>query len=220
MIVLTGASGGIGQKIIPQLALIDRVMGLYNKNRPGPIPNVDYRQVNIASDIKSFMPGKGELSKITLIHLAAVKIDALALNYSASDWDNVMSVNLRGNFLLTQALLPIMISERWGRIIHITSRGTGDTGTIGYSASKAGLIGMSRVLAKEYARHGITSNVLNLGYFETGLYVKLSEGKKKELINQIPSKKLGDVSNIVNAVDFLIKSNYVNGSVINIDGGI
>jgi len=133
-----------------------------------------------------------------------------------------MGVNLKGNFLLTQALLSKMIQERWGRIIHISSRGAvdGDTGTIAYSASKMGLIGMSNVLAKEYARFNITSNILILGHFEVGLYNQLNEGMQKKLLQQVPSKTLGKSIDIFNAIEFLIKSQYVNGASINIDGGI
>jgi NAD(P)-dependent dehydrogenase (short-subunit alcohol dehydrogenase family) len=133
-----------------------------------------------------------------------------------------MGVNLRGNFLLTKALIPHMISDRWGRFVHISSLGgmEGNPGTIAYSTSKAGLVGMSRVLAKEYARFNITSNILVLGAFETGMYLKLPDELKKEILDRIPSRSLGNVSNIVNAVDFLIKSEYVNASVINIDGGM
>ena len=93
-------------------------------------------------------------------------------------------------------------------------------GTLTYSTSKFGLLGMNEVLSREYARYGITSNVLQLGYFETGLWEKLSQPKKDELLNQIPSKKLADPLNIVNAVKYLIDSPFVNGSVLTIDGGI
>ena len=96
----------------------------------------------------------------------------------------------------------------------------GTPGTIAYATSKTGLLGLSRVLANEYARFGITSNVLVPGYFNTGLIETLSEKIRKKILNSIPSGKLGDPSNIVNAIDFLIKSEYVNGSAIHLDGGI
>ena len=112
-----------------------------------------------------------------------------------------MLVNLKANFLLTKKLLNYMIKDRWGRIIHIASNGAinGEPGTIAYSTSKSGLIGMSRVLSKEYAIFNITSNVLSLCAFDTGLYSSLDEKIKKKIINNIPSKKLG------NAIIFLPK---------------
>ncbi len=226
MIILTGASGGVGKEIINHLLKMDDVIGIYNTSHPATPPDnrLVYEQVDIGkpTSIKSFVKKWAhKLSKITLIHGAAVKIDGLTVNYTETDWDNVIRVNLKGNFLLTQAILSYMIQERWGRIIHFSSLGgmQGCPGTIAYSASKTGLIGMSRVLAKEYARFNITSNVLAIGYFEVGLFNTLDNDEKKKILNKIPSKKLGEVLNIANAIDFLIKSEYVNGAIINIDGG-
>lgn len=227
MIILTGASGGIGKEIINHLCKLDDVIGVYNTSLPSSCHDnrLIYEKLNIenSSEVDSFVKKwESKLSKITLIHCAAAKIDGLAANYALSDWDRVMGVNLRGNFILTQAILPHMIDGRWGRIIHISSRGgmDGAAGTIAYSTSKTGLIGMSRVLGKEYARFQITSNVLVLGTFETGMFLTLSDDQKKNIRDQIPSKTFGNVSNIAAAVDFLIKAEYVNASVINIDGGM
>ena len=227
MIILTGASGGIGKEIVNQLTKIDNVLGLYNTSLPENTENDKVRYVKLDIEkpdkIEAFVDEwKAKLCRVTLIHCAASKVDGLVANYSLSDWDHVMGVNLRGNFLLAKALIPHMISDRWGRFVHISSRGgmEGNPGTIAYSTSKAGLVGMSRVLAKEYARFNITSNILVLGAFETGMYLKLPDELKKEILDRIPSRSLGNVSNIVNAVDFLIKSEYVNASVINIDGGM
>ena len=152
--------------------------------------------------------------------MAGLKIDELAVFCNEDNWDKVFNTNTKGAFFLTQALLGVMCKEKWGRIIWIVSSGLGNTGTLTYTASKYALIGMSSVLAREYAKFGITSNVLQLGYYDTGMYQKLPEAKQVQLLNQIPSKKLGNVSNIVNAVEMIIKSDYLNGSVINLDGGI
>jgi len=227
MIILTGSTCGIGKEIVNYLSEMDSVIGIYNRSLPTS-PQSDkltYEKLNIENreDISDFVKRcKQRLSRITLIHCAAAKIDEIAANYKKSDWDHVMEVNLSGNFLLTQAMLAYMIKERWGRIIHISSRGgiDGTPGTIAYSTTKTGLIGMSRVLAKEYARFNITSNVLVLGTFETGMFLKLRDEIRKKILNQIPSKAFGKVSNIANAIEFLIKSEYVNGSSINIDGGV
>jgi NAD(P)-dependent dehydrogenase (short-subunit alcohol dehydrogenase family) len=227
VIILTGASGGIGKEILQYLLEFDQVIGIYNKTKPKVLTNkgLIYEQLNLesAADIKSFVDKwKDKLSKLTLVHFAASSIDSLAANYSEIDWDQVMNINLKGNFLLTQALLPLMISKRWGRIIHISSvvGMQGRAGTVAYSTSKSGLMGLSRVLAKEYARFNITSNVLVLGYFEVGLIDSLKDETKNGILNQIPSKSFGKVSNITNAIKFLINSEYVNGATINIDGGI
>jgi 3-oxoacyl-[acyl-carrier protein] reductase len=157
---------------------------------------------------------------ITLIHLAAIKIDELAVFVNEDNWDKVFDVNTKGAFFLTQSLLPIMLKEKWGRIIFITSSGLCDIGTSTYSASKGALIFLSKTLAREYGGHGITSNVIQLGYYRTGLWDKLKEEKQIELLSQIPSKELGNTKNIVNAIDMIIKSDYINGSEVIIDGGI
>lgn len=227
MIIFTGASGGIGKDIIKYLLKIDAVIGVYNTSIPG-VPDdkrLTYEKLDLENpaDITAFADRLSpNLSGITLVHAAALSIDRLAASYSETDWDRVMGVNLRGAFLLTRAFLPVMIQERWGRIIHISSVvGTqGRAGAIAYAASKSGLMGMSRVLAKESARFNITSNVLVLGYFEKGLAAKLPDDLKSKIADQIPSKQFGKVTNIANAVEFLIKSEYVNGAVINIDGGM
>ncbi|OGC04160.1 hypothetical protein A2276_06065 [candidate division WOR-1 bacterium RIFOXYA12_FULL_43_27] len=227
MIILTGASGGIGKEILQYLTGIDQVIGTYNRTVPKnqSEDKLFYDKLNLKDlqDIKSFVKRwEDKLSRVTLIHFAASSADALAANYKDSDWDQVMEINLKGNFALTRALLPIMIQERFGRIIHISSVVgiQSRPGTIAYSTSKTGLLGMSRVFAKENARFNITSNVLVLGYFEVGLIETLGDEVKKGILNQIPSKSFGKVSNIANAIKFLIESPYVNGAAINIDGAI
>lgn len=228
MIILTGASGGIGRAILPALAALDDVVAIYNTNPPnisgiaGVIPyQMDLKSERAISDFVESM--KDQLKRITLIHAAALaRQDRLAAQFKTEDWDQVMEVNLRGNFLLTRALLMPMMKEKWGRIIHFSSAAGMHVapGTLAYSTSKTALLGMSRVFATEYARFGITSNVLVNGYFNTGMYQALSEKAQQKLIESIPSRRLGDPSNIVNAVEFLMKSDYVNGSAIHIDGGI
>jgi 3-oxoacyl-[acyl-carrier protein] reductase len=227
MIIVTGVSGGIGHLLVDQLLDLDHVIGVYNKTEPptSTQSKLHYEQVDIqdTQSIKEFLNKVGcSLGKVTLINLAGVKIDGLAASLKENDWDNVLNVNLKGGFLLTQALLPYMITEKWGRIVHFASLGAlqGDVGTIAYSASKAGILGMSRVFAKEYGRFNITSNVINLGYFNVGMFEKLSEDVKRSVLTRIPIGRFGDVCNIANAVRFFIESDYVNGAVINIDGGI
>lgn len=227
MIILTGSSGGIGRAILPSLAALGSVVAIYHSKQPdiSGLAGVTAYQVDLTSEreVSDFgVAMKGHFEKITLIHAAALSRDGLAAKLDSEDWDQVINVNLRGNFLLTRAMLMPMIAEKWGRIIHVSSVAgmRGVPGTLAYSTAKTGLLGMSRVLANEYARFGITSNVLVPGYFNTGLIDTLSEKLRKEILESIPSKKLGDPANIVNAIEFLMKSEYVNGSAINIDGGI
>ncbi len=226
MIILTGASGGIGKAMLPLLAKLDKVIALYHNNTPDiDDKNIVKYQLDLSSEkeIKDFaVLIKKDFRKITIVHAATISKDALAAQLSVGDWNAVMDVGLKANFLLNRELLPLMISEKWGRIIHCSSVAAlnGMPGTLAYATAKTGLLGMSRVIAKEYARFGITSNVLALGYFNSGLIETLSEKIKNTLLEEIPSKKLGDPSNIASAIEFLIKSDYTNGGVINIDGGM
>ena len=227
MIILTGVSGGIGSLLIKPLLEIDSIIGIYNKSIPKKIESdkVIFTSVclNEPDQVISFIDKYDkDLSKITIIHCAALKKDNLAINYDLLDWDNTFDLNLKGNFILTKHLINKMMSEGWGRIIHLSSKGaeSGQPGTIAYSASKTALFGMSRVLSKEYARFNITSNIISLGAFDTGMYSSLDKKIQQEILVNIPSKKLGEIVDISNAIKFLISSDYVNGSVITIDGGV
>jgi 3-oxoacyl-[acyl-carrier protein] reductase len=227
MIILTGASGGIGQAILPSLAKLDNVIAI-SHSKPinvDQLDGVESYQVDLISESKVnefVLKIKSKLSKVVLIHAAVISLDNLAVKFETEDWNQSINLNLNGNFFLTRALLTTMIEDDWGRIVHMSSIAAikGVSGTIAYSTTKTGLLGMSKVLASEYARFGITSNVLIPGYLDTGLIDTLDEKSRLKILESIPSKKLGNPSNIVNAIDFLIKSEYVNGSSINVDGGI
>ncbi len=223
MIVLTGASGGIGLEILKELSKLDDILATYHSSKPldTNLKNVSFHKVDISSheEIKNFIYEQStNIKDVTLINMAAVSLDGLLASYDLEDWDKVMSINLTSNFLLSRYLLPTMIKDKWGRIIHISSTNSA-IGAGAYSASKTGLEGLSKALSKEYARYNITSNVIKLGVFDTGMFHRLSEKNKKAFIDLIPSKKLGKTSNIVNAINFLINSEFVNGASITIDGG-
>lgn len=223
MIILTGASGGIGLDILEDLSKLDDVFAIYNSSKPNNIAleNVTFFKVDIQShlEIKNFINNNiSNMKNITLVNMAAVSIDGLMANYNIEDWEKVLRINLSSNFLFSRYLIPIMIKDKWGRIIHVSSTNSA-IGAGAYSSSKSGLEGLSRALSKEYARYHITSNIIKLGVFDTGMFHKLSLKNQKSFIESIPSKKLGDTSNITNAINFLINSEFVNGSSITIDGG-
>lgn len=224
MIILTGASGGIGKEMLCGLSELDDVIALYNNTKPKIIEgcsNITYYKLDVSSQdqIRTFVNDYGQiLNKITLIHGAGVAESSLVINHSKEMWDTAIDVNLTANFLLTKALIPLMISQKWGRIIHFSSIRV-SLGTLSYSTTKRGLLGLSKVLSKEYAKFNVTSNALVLGAFNTGMFQNLKQKVKKELIDQIPSKKLGDVADITRAVQFLMDSPFLNGAEITIDGG-
>ena len=228
MIIVTGASGGIGKIIIDKLSKLETVIAVYNSS------NSIMKNANnikwIKSDLRSISGvekvvtevSKYSDEKISLLNMSAKKNDGLLVNHDLSLWDESISLNLTSPFYFAKLLIPLMIKNKWGRFMFVTSTGgiRGDIGTVSYSASKTGLIGLSRVISKEYSKFNITSNIISLGTFDTGLFHNLSEKKRKEILDTVPSKRPGDVDNIINSVDFIIKSDYVNGSIINIDGGM
>ena len=223
MIILTGASGGIGEEMLEGLLAIDDVIGIYNNSLPKLYlrEGISFQKLNLSNEneINIFVEkNKAILNNITVIHGAGISEDSLVMNHKKDKWEDVIAINLTANFLLTKAIIPLMIKQKWGRIVHFSSIRVA-SGTLSYSTTKHGLLGMSKVLAKEYAKFNITSNSLILGAFNTGMFQSLREKVKKEMVNQIPSRKLGDVDNIVSAIKFLVDSPFVNGASIRIDGG-
>lgn len=227
MIIVTGASGGIGRALCGALAKDEEVVGLYNTRPPeGEFSSgacMARLDLTDATGIREFVRSRAaDLNHITVVHCAARSIDRLVTQCREDEWDEVMNVNLKGDFLLTKAVLPRMVNERWGRIIHLSSiiGMHGTVGTAAYAASKSALTGFSRVLAKEYGRFGVTSNVLCLGYFEVGLIETLDSDAKEQILARVPSRRFGGIADIAETVRWLVRAGYVNGAVINIDGGI
>ena len=224
MIVLTGASGGIGNFIFKEMSKQEFVIGISNKTSLKVLKNTKIQKIDLLNNneiIKFIKDNEIFLSKITLVHMAVVKIDKLMCNYTTDDLVKTFSVNFFANFTLTKYLLPIMIKEKWGRIINISSiAAEGSIGSTAYAASKSALVGYNKSLAKEYGRFNITSNIIRLGYFDVGLIDKLSENKVNKLIDQVPNKKLGAPDEVLKAINYIQSSNYLNGTSINLDGGL
>ena len=141
-----------------------------------------------------------------------------------SDWDLVLAINLSGAFLLTQALLRPMIKNRWGRIVNMASvvGRAGQAGQVNYAASKAGLIGMTRSLAREVASRGITVNAVAPGYIETPMTAVLTEEQNAAMMATIPMARRGTPQDIANAVRFLASdaASYITGHVLDVNGGM
>ena len=225
MIIITGSSGGIGGYLSRDLIKHDKLIGIYNKNKP-KVKNskIILEKIDLTDlkQIKQFVKKYNKkFNNLTLINCAAYKEDQLAINTDLENWNKTININLTGSFLITKEILKSMIKNKYGRLVFLSSSGAlqGAPGTSSYTASKAGVVGLSKVISREYAQFNITSNVLNLGAFDTGLYKKLNDNIKKNILSTIPSKKLGRLINISNCIKFLIKSEFVNGSVIDINGG-
>jgi 3-oxoacyl-[acyl-carrier protein] reductase len=159
-----------------------------------------------------------------LVNNAGITRDDLAMKMKRSDWDDVIATNLTGAFLLTQALLRPLLKNRWGRIINITSvvGRTGQAGQANYAASKAGMIGMTKSLARELASRGITVNAVAPGYIETAMTHVLSEDLRNSMLASIPLGRPGSDQDIAGAVAFLASdaAAYITGHVLDVNGGM
>lgn len=160
-----------------------------------------------------------------LINNAGISIDALTINYNIDAWERVIKVNLSGAFLCSKYCLSSMIDQKWGRIINISSVAglTGISGTPAYSASKAGLIGLTKTLAKEVGRKGITVNCLALGYIEGGgLFDTVREELLEETLAQIPIGRWGQLEDVTSVIKFLLSedASYITGQTIGVNGGL
>jgi 3-oxoacyl-[acyl-carrier protein] reductase len=159
-----------------------------------------------------------------LVNNAGITRDGLILRMKDEDWDLVLSINLKGAFLCTKAALKYMTKQRAGTIINIASivGAMGNAGQANYVASKAGLIGLTKTIAREYANRGITSNAVAPGFIDTAMTQALSENVRTELSKQIPMGKLGTPEDVANAVRFLASpwASYITGHVIHVNGGM
>ena len=224
MFLITGASGGIGNQLCNELAKENEVIGISNKKfvksiGKGISLNVDllnHEEIN-----KLIYRYKSRLEKIIIIQLAVNSFDGLLANYPIEKVRKTFELNVFSNIILVQALLPIMINQKWGRIIHCSSI-IGNEGAKGagiYASSKSALVGYNKTLAKEYGRFGITSNILELGYFEHGLINTFNQEKINEIITKTSSKRLGNIHDIISAIEFIKKSNFYNGEILKLNGG-
>jgi 3-oxoacyl-[acyl-carrier protein] reductase len=227
ILVISGASGGIGKLLIKNLSKKFKILYLYNRKKPNFLNSSNCIKIDYAkpSKIKVACIKLKKLilkeKKIIFLNFAAIKIDKISIHINKKEMNDTFNINFFSFFYLIQAILPNLIKNKWGRIINFSSTGglIGEVGTLLYTSSKHASLGMTNVLAKEFAKFNITFNTIKLGNFNTGMYKKLNENTKVNILKKIPSGKTGDIKSIENAIQFIIRSNYVNGSEVSVDGG-
>lgn len=179
-------------------------------------------QESVKEGVAAAMQEMGRID--VLVNNAGITRDGLAMRMKAADWNLVLQINLTGAFYVSQAVIPAMMKERWGRIVNIASvvGEMGNAGQANYVSSKAGLIGLTKCLAKELASRNITVNAIAPGFIETDMTAVLPQEVKDQMMSTIPLKRFGKPSDIANAVKFLASedANYITGSVIRVNGGM
>ena len=237
--LVTGGSRGIGRAIAIGLARHGADVAVnYARNDTAAndcvleIQNLGQKAIAIKADIGYAEHARGLVKAVEdftghvdiLVNNAGITRDTLLVRMKESDWDEVLRINLKGVFNVTQAVLRKMMRQRWGRIINISSVSgiMGQVGQANYSASKAGMIGFTKSLAREVGKRGITANVVAPGYIPTDLNADLDESIQDQIRDLIPLGHFGAVDDIANVVVFLASENaaYITGVVLPVDGGL
>jgi len=234
-IIITGASGGIGNSIVEKLyeaganilatgTKIQKLESLKTKFENIKISRFDISQhQNIEEFINNATDELGGSLDCT-INNAGITKDNLSIRMSLEEWTKVMDVNLTSTFLMSKYSIKKMLKNKSGKIINITSvvGHTGNVGQANYTASKAGVVAMSKSLATEYAKKNINVNCISPGFISTAMTDKIDEKFKDAILAKIPSNRLGKPEDIANAVVFLSSnlSDYINGETIHVNGGM
>ena len=234
-IIVTGASGGIGNSIVKKLnkaganilasgTRIEKLEELKKNFENIKILKFDISQSDkIAEFIENATNELGG-SLDGLVNNAGITQDNLAIRMSLEEWKKVLDINLTSSFLMCKYAIKKMLKKKYGKIINITSivGHTGNLGQANYAASKAGIVAFSKSLAIEYAKKNININCVSPGFIQTEMTNKINEDFKKTLINKIPSGELGTGEDVSNCVAFLASdmANYINGETIHVNGGM
>ena len=233
-ILITGASGGIGNELVKKfVSLGGNVLGSgTNSEKLDKIkkqyPNIKVKKFDIAEHlrIEEFIDDVSlELGGLDiLINNAGTNADNLSLRMKEEEWKKVIDINLTATFLLSKHAIKKMLKSKFGRIVNITSvvGHTGNLGQANYSASKAGIIGMSKSLAIEYAKKNITVNCVSPGFIISDMTMNIAEKVKLYLTSRIPMGKLGTGEDVSNCVAFLSsgQASYVTGETLHVNGGM
>mgnify|MGYP001355039393 FL=1 len=234
-ILVTGASGGIGNAIVKRLSecgaiilasgtKIEKLEDLKSKFSNVKILKFDISQDSKIEEFieKSSVELGGNID--CLVNNAGITQDNLAIRMSVDEWKKVIDLNLTSTFLLSKFAIKKMLKNKSGKIINITSvvGHTGNLGQANYTASKAGIIAMSKSLVTEYAKKNININCISPGFIKTAMTDKIDEKFQDIILSKIPSAKLGEPEDIANAVIFLAsnQSNYINGETLHVNGGM
>ncbi len=236
--IVTGGAQGIGKSIVLSFARAgakiviadvntERIDETVQEVKSLGFPAVGFRcNVTDSNDVGQLVEKTiSEFSAIDiLVNNAGITRDGLMMRMSEEDWDCVLSINLKGPFLVTKAVSQVMIRQRYGRIVNISSVTglMGNAGQANYSASKGGLVSLTKTIARELASRGITCNAIAPGFIATAMTDKLQDKVKESYMKAIPLSRFGTAEDVANAVLFFAseESGYITGQVLGVDGGM
>ncbi|MBI6872875.1 3-oxoacyl-[acyl-carrier-protein] reductase [Clostridium aciditolerans] len=237
--IVTGASRGIGKAIAVKLAELGANLVLNYRSDSKSVEDVikeieskGSKAIAVQGDVSIFSDAENIVKKAVevfgsldiLINNAGITKDGLVLRMKEEDFDKVIDVNLKGAFNCIRHAAPVMVKQKGGKIVNISSvvGVTGNAGQINYSAAKAGIIGVTKSAARELASRGINVNAVAPGFIQTDMTEVLSDKVKESTLNSIPLKRFGSAQDIANMVAFLVSpsADYITGQVINVDGGM
>ena len=234
-IIVTGATGGIGNSIIKTLyetganilasgTKVEKLNELKSNFQNLKILNFDISRTEMVEEFIENATNHLGGSLDCLINNAGITQDNLAIRMNLEEWKKVIDINLTSTFLTTKFAIKKMLKNKFGKIVNITSvvGHTGNLGQANYTASKAGIIAMSKSLAIEYGKKNININCISPGYIKTDMTEKLDQKFKDIIISKIPSARLGETDDVANAVLFLCsnQSDYINGETLHVNGGL
>lgn len=236
--LITGSGRGIGRTIALELASRGADVALNDLDKD-TLLNTSKEIENLGRKCKIYLADVSELSAVEkmaenclqdfgkidiLVNNAGITKDTLLVRMKEDDWDKVLKVNLKSTFLCSQAVAKIMMKQKKGRIINIASviGLVGNIGQANYAASKSGIIGFTKSIARELAPRGITVNAICPGFIKTAMTDKLSEEVKNKMLSRIPLGVLGEPEDVANLVLYLVsdRARYITGQVISVDGGM
>jgi 3-oxoacyl-[acyl-carrier protein] reductase len=227
VVLVTGGSKGIGHGIALRLAKSGhRVAATYRSGEvPADVLGVQCDVTDPAQVEAAFTQVESTLGAVeVLVANAGITRDTLLMRMSDDDWDQVIATNLTGAFRVARRAARPMIRGRFGRLIFISSvvGVMGSAGQVNYAASKSGLVGMARSLARELGSRGVTANVVAPGFIETDMTAELGEELIKKYAEQIPLGRFGSVDDVAGTIEFLVSdaASYITGAVIPVDGGL
>ena len=234
-IIVTGASGGIGNSIVKKLndcganilasgTKVEKLEDLKSKFKNIKTLKFDISQIDEIEEFVDKATNEIGGNLDCIVNNAGITQDNLAIRMSLEEWKKVIDINLTSTFLLSKFSIKKMLKNKSGKIINITSivGHTGNLGQANYTASKAGIIAMSKSLAIEYAKKNINVNCISPGFIKTAMTDKIDEKFKDIIVSKIPSARLGEPEDIANAVVFLAsnQSDYINGETLHVNGGM